>query len=100
MSGDYPSEPRADGAQTWFTSVGDEVVYARAYDAKLAENARLREGIKKWASECSGCAGTGVGRTVHSVQGGEIMEHDLACEECADILALLELVPNSNVGQT
>jgi hypothetical protein len=44
---------------------------------------------KQYASECSGCDGTGVTRVTHSVQGGEVIETPIYCEDCADIRAVI-----------
>jgi hypothetical protein len=56
--------------------------------ATLRSHAALLSLVERYASECK-CGGTGIGRVVHSVQGGEIIETGLACEDCADIRAAI-----------
>jgi hypothetical protein len=61
----------------------------RAFHAHLIAAApALLSLVERYASECK-CGGTGIGRVVHSVQGGEIIETGLACEDCADIRAAI-----------
>ena len=76
----------------WVEAAKYEAVTSALSISKAAAEARIAELttlVERYASECAECDGTGDGRTVHSVQGGEIVETTLACQDCADIRATL-----------